>query len=44
MENTNKKKDHIILAKTNRWIGFQFHPEKYKETFDFFILPFLTTP
>lgn len=30
----------INIASTNKWIGFQFHPEKYDATFKHYLLPF----
>lgn len=33
--------DFINIASTNKWIGFQFHPEKYDATFRHYLLPFL---
>lgn len=31
----------INVAATDKWIGFQFHPEKYDATFRHYMLPFL---
>ena len=31
----------INVAATDKWIGFQFHPEKYDATFRHYLLPFL---
>ncbi len=31
----------INIASTNKWIGFQFHPEKNNATFRHYLLPFL---
>lgn len=31
----------INIAATDKWIGFQFHPEKYDATFRHYLLPFL---
>jgi len=31
----------INIASTNKWVGFQFHPEKYDATFRHYLLPFL---
>jgi imidazoleglycerol phosphate synthase glutamine amidotransferase subunit HisH len=33
--------DFINIAATNKWIGFQFHPEKDAEYFKHYVLPFL---
>jgi GMP synthase-like glutamine amidotransferase len=33
--------DFINIAGTENWIGFQFHPEKEKELFQYFVLPFI---
>lgn len=32
----------IAISKTKKWIGFQFHPEKHKKSFEFFMLPLVT--
>ncbi len=32
----------INIASTNKWIGFQFHPEKDVEHFKHYLLPFIT--
>lgn len=34
----------INVAATDKWIGFQFHPEKYDATFRHYLLPFLCSP
>jgi len=34
----------INIAATDKWIGFQFHPEKYDATFRHYLLPFLCSP
>jgi GMP synthase-like glutamine amidotransferase len=34
----------INVAATDKWIGFQFHPEKYDATFRHYLLPFLYSP
>ena len=34
----------INIAATDKWIGFQFHPEKYDATFRHYMLPFLYSP
>ena len=36
-----KKDNYIISAKTNKFTGYQFHPERYKSTFEIFLLPLL---
>ncbi len=33
--------DFINIAGTEHWIGFQFHPEKDKELFHYYVLPFV---
>ena len=33
--------DFINIAATNKWIGFQFHPEKDPEYFKTYVLPFI---
>jgi GMP synthase-like glutamine amidotransferase len=33
--------DSIYMAHTDKWVGFQFHPEYKKNSFDEFILPFV---
>jgi len=33
--------DFINIAGTENWIGFQFHPEKDKELFHYYVLPFV---
>ena len=33
--------DFINIASTNKWIGFQFHPEKDDAAFRHYVLPFL---
>ena len=34
----------INVAATDKWIGFQFHPEKYDATFRHYLLPFVHSP
>lgn len=34
----------INVAATDKWIGFQFHPEKYDATFRHYMLPFVHSP
>jgi GMP synthase-like glutamine amidotransferase len=34
----------INVAATDKWIGFQFHPEKYDATFRHYLLPFMDFP
>jgi GMP synthase-like glutamine amidotransferase len=36
-----KKDNYIIAAKTNKFSGYQFHPERYRSTFEIFLLPLL---
>lgn len=31
----------INIAATSRWVGFQFHPEMRRETFEHYLLPFI---
>lgn len=33
--------DFINIAVTNKWIGFQFHPEKDQVHFNHYVLPFI---
>ena len=33
--------DSIYMAHTDKWVGFQFHPEYKKKSFEDFILPFV---
>jgi GMP synthase-like glutamine amidotransferase len=33
--------EFINIAATPQWVGFQFHPEKRRETFDHYLLPFI---
>lgn len=37
----SRVEDFINIAGTERWIGFQFHPEKSITNFEHFVLPFL---
>ena len=37
----SRVEDFINIAGTERWIGFQFHPEKSKTNFEHFVLPFI---
>lgn len=37
----SKFADFINIASYGKMIGFQFHPEQYKKTFDAFLLPLL---
>lgn len=36
-----KVEEMIYMAHTEKWIGYQFHPEFKKETFEEYILPFV---
>jgi GMP synthase-like glutamine amidotransferase len=36
-----KKNNYIVAAKNKNWFCYQFHPEKYKSTFEIFLLPLL---
>jgi GMP synthase (glutamine-hydrolysing) len=37
----SRMEDFINIAATNKWIGFQFHPEKDPEYFKHYVLPFI---
>lgn len=37
----NRIDGFINIAATNKWIGFQFHPEKESAHFNHYVLPFL---
>ena len=37
----DRKEDFINIAATDKWIGFQFHPEKDPAIFAHYLLPFL---
>jgi len=33
--------DFINIAATRQWVGFQFHPEKRRDSFEKYLLPFI---
>ena len=33
--------DFINIAATRQWVGFQFHPEKKRDSFEKYLLPFI---